>query len=55
MEVAANAVKRVSNRSSLPQGCIKLGLVRAGAGVCDISQFLSGDQSNPAGLEDGSR
>jgi hypothetical protein len=32
------------------QVCIKRGLARAGAGVHEDSPFLSGDQSNPAGL-----
>jgi hypothetical protein len=42
-------------RLSCAQGCIKLALVRAGAGVQEVSPFLSDDQSNPAGLAAGSR
>ena len=36
--------------SLVSQGCIKLGLVRVGAGVREVSPFLSGGPSNPAGL-----
>ena len=32
------------------QGCIKLGLVHAGAGLREVFPLLSADQSNPAGL-----
>ena len=45
----------VSEKWGDRQGCIKLGLVRAGAGVREVSPFLSGAQSNPAGLAAGSR
>lgn len=39
----------------VPQGCIKLGLVRAGAGVREVVPPLPSDHSNPAGLAAGGR
>ncbi len=49
------AVKPDVQSFSSPQGCIKLGLVRVGAGFREVSPFLSGSSSNPAGLAAGSR
>jgi len=37
------------------QGCIKLGLAHAGAGLREVFPLNSADQSNPAGLVAGSR
>jgi hypothetical protein len=37
------------------QGCIKLGLVHAGAGLREVFPLVSADTSNPAGLVAGSR
>jgi len=48
-------VTRKRGRPAAGQGCIKLGLVGAGAGVREVFPFFAGAQANPAGLAAGSR
>ena len=50
MGPVAAVVHHKITKSRATQGCIKLGLVRAGAGGREVFPVRSGGQSNPAGL-----